>query len=73
MLTPEQKQRQSAYFKEYYKRNREQMKDNNRSRSILYWETKKTYQLDYKKYRYLTQTQKDLKEKFNISKMVSIS
>jgi cell division protein FtsB len=60
MLTPEQKERQRAYFKEYYKRNREQIQENNRLRSRLYWEANKTYQLEYKKYRYLKQKQERL-------------
>jgi hypothetical protein len=75
MLTPEQKQRQSAYFKEYYKRNREQIMENNRLRSRLYWESNKKLQLEYKKYCYLKQRQErlereiqNLKDGINIMK-----
>ena len=68
MLTPEQKQRQSAYFREYYKRNRERIQENNRLRSRLYWEANKTYQLEYKKYRYLKQKQETLEREIQILK-----
>ena len=75
MLTPEQKERQRAYFKEYYKRNRERIQNNNRLRSRLYWEANKTYQLEYKKYCYLKQKQErlereiqNLKDGINIMK-----
>ena len=75
MLTPEQKQRQRAYFTEYFKRNKEQIMENSRLRSRLYWETNKTYQLECKKYRDLKQKQErrereiqNLKDGINIMK-----